>query len=295
MNKKMRLLGLYFAGVLFLGSFIVTSCSKDDDDGGNNNGKVDPSTIAATNLVAYFPFDAEGETVQKANNTITFNKKVGAASFVTGRRGKAYQGSTSEAYLEYDVTTSNPLNSLDEFTLAAWLKTPVTTSGAAKIFTVNGGDSFMGNLTLMQESQATGDSVDMKMYLYDSESPEWKGQDIRKQATPFLNNKWFHIVALYRKSASTIELYANGKFVASSVRYAGPQPTQGDQPLLGAIKFKNDMTKIHFGAWTQQIAGSPESWMTYYQGLLDEFRIYNKALSEQEIEDLYDAEVSQLE
>jgi hypothetical protein len=34
--------------------------------------------------------------------------------------------------------------------------------------------------------------------------------------------------------------------------------------------------------------------MTYYKGLLDEFRIYNKALTEVEVMDLYEAEVSQI-
>lgn len=293
MKMNFRLIGKFFLGAMLLSSVVFTACKDDDDDDNGGDGKTDPSTIAATNLVAYFPFDAEGEAVQKANNTITFSKKVGAGTFVDGRRGKAYQGSTSQHYLEYNLAAGNPLLTLDEFTLAAWIKTPVTNSGAAKIFAVNGGDSFMGNLTLMQESQAQGDSLDLKLYLFDSESPEWKGQDIRAQRTPFLNDKWVHIVALYRKSASTIELFANGNFVVNSVRYAGPE-SGGTQPLLGPIKLGSDMSKIHFGAWPQQIAGTPESWMTYYKGLVDEFRIYNKALSEAEIKDLYDAEVSQI-
>ena len=294
MKMNIKLIGRYFIGAMLLSGVMFISC-KDDDDGDNgNNGKIDPSTIASSNLVAYFPFESEGEAVQNANNTITFSKKVGAGSFVTGRRGNAYKGSASESYLEYNLAAGNPLSTLDEFTLSAWIKTPVTTSGAAKIFAVNGGDAFMGNLTLIQESQPQGDSIDMKLFLFDSESPEWKGQDIRTQRTPFLNDKWFHVVALYRKSTSAIQLYANGEFVAESIRYAGPVPAQGSQPLLGPIKLGNDMTKILVGAWPQQIAGTPETWMTYYKGLVDEFRIYNKALSDVEIEDLYDAEVSQI-
>jgi hypothetical protein len=293
MKNNFNLMRTFVLSAMFFGSLMLTSCSKSDDDN-TDDGKTDPSTIAAANLVAYFPFDAADETVQKANNTITYSKKVGAASFVTGRRNKAYQGSTSEAYLEYNLTASNPFITLDEYTIAVWIKTPVTTSGAAKIFGLNGGDSFMGNLDLIQESQATGDSVDMKMYLYDSESPDWKGQELRIQKTPFLNDKWFHFVAIYRKSTSTMEFYTNGKFVTSSIKYAGPVPTVGDQPLLGSLKLKNDMTKIYFGAWAQQITGTPDSWMTYYKGMLDEFRVYNKALTETEISDLYNAEVSQI-
>jgi hypothetical protein len=152
----------------------------------------------------------------------------------------------------------------------------------------------MGNLVLIQESQPLGDSVDMKLYLYDSSSPDWKGQDVRKQSDKFLNDKWFHIVTLYRKSSSTIEIYANGKLVLTGIRYSGPTPVSGPQPLLGPITLGSDMTKIHFGAWAQQIAGTPETWMSYYKGIVDEFRVYNKALTAAEVKSLYDAEVTMI-
>ncbi len=288
-----KLLGKYFLGAMLLSSVMFTACKDDKDDDNGGDGKTDPSTIAAANLVAYFPFEAQGEAVQKTT-AITFSKKVGAGSFVDGRRGKAYQGSSSESYLEYNVAAGNPFLTMEEFSLAAWIKTPVTTSGAAKIFALNGGDGFMGNLTLIQESQAEGDSVDMKLFLFDNESPEWKGQDIRKNKTQFLNDKWFHIVGLYNKATSTMQFYVNGDLVFEQIRYAGPIPTGGTQPLLGPIKFGSDMSKILFGAWPQQLDGTTQDWMKFYKGMLDEFRVYNKALTQQEIKDLYDAEVSQI-
>jgi hypothetical protein len=297
MKNKFRILGMFLFGALLLGGLVLSSCKKDDDD--DDDGKIDPNTIAATNLIAHFDFESlptAGAAVPFSNNTITFGSKVGAASIVAGRRGNAYQGSASEAYFEYNITGATALKSLDEFTMACWIKAPATTDGAAKIFAINGGDGFMGNLTLMQESRP-GDSLDMKVYLFDSESPEWKGQDIRIQNQKFLDDLWFHVVAVYRKETSAIELWANGVFVAQSIRYAGPDP-DGDgplpQPLLGPIKLGQDMTKLHFGAWPQQIAGNPEGWMTYFAGLVDEYRVYNKALSEAEILELYQAEVTQI-
>ncbi|MBA4321829.1 MAG: hypothetical protein C0408_03320 [Odoribacter sp.] len=293
MKKFFKISGALLATMLVFG-FIMTSCAKDPDP---NAGKTDPSTIATTNLIAYFPFEVEpaaGAAVEKSNSTITYVKKMGAASLVTARRGNGYKGSATEAYLEYNLAAGTTLKTLDEFSIACWIKTPVTTTGACKIFTVNGGDGFMGTLSLMQESQTTGDSVDMKMFLFDSSSPAWKGQDIRKQSNKFLNDKWYHIVGLYRKSTSTMEFYANGVLVLTSIKYSDGVPPSGPQPLLGAITLGSDMTKIHFGAWTQQIAGTPEGWMTYFKGIVDEFRIYNKALSVTEVKALYDAEVTQI-
>lgn len=296
MKKSFKIFGAFLFGALLISSVVIISCKKDSTVD-PYAGKTDPSTIAAANLIAYFPFEAEpavGAAVEKSNSTITYVKKVGAASFVLGRRGNCYKGSTSEAYLEYNVATGTALKTLDEFSLACWIKTPVTTSGASKIFTINGGDSFMGTLSLMQESQSVGDSVDMKFYLFNSASPAWKGQDIRKNKTQFLNDHWFHIVALYRKSTSTMEFYANGVLVFSQIKYSDAAPAVGDQPLLGALTLGQDMTKIHFGTWTQQIAGTPETWMNYFLGMVDEFRIYNKALSATEVKALYDAEVTMI-
>lgn len=294
MKKVIRISGALLGTMLIIG-FLFASCEKDEDD--PNAGKTDPGTIATSNLIAYFSFESEpaaGAAVANSNNSITYVKKVGAASFPLGRRGNGYMGSASAAYLEYNVAATTALKTLDEFSLACWIKTPNTTSGAAKIFALNGGDGFMGNVTLIQESQPLGDSVDMKLYLFDSASPEWKGQDIRKQSNQFVNDKWVHIVALYRKSTSTMEFFANGVKVFSQVKYAGPVPAVGSQPLLEGITLGQDMTKILIGAWPQQVAGTPESWMTYYKGMVDEFRIYNKALSADEIMDLYDAEITQI-
>lgn len=295
MKKYFKISGVMFFAILLTGSILI-SCKKDPVD--PYAGKTDPSTIAASSLIAYFPFESEpavGAFVDKSNSTITYVKKVGGAGFVVGRRGNGYQGSATQAYLEYNVATGSALKTLDEFSMSCWIKTPSTTSGAAKIFNLNGGDAFMGNLVLMQESQALGDSVDMKFFLFDSSSPDWKGQDVRKQSDKFLNDKWFHLVSLYRKSTSTIELYANGKLVLTGIRYSGPVPPAGGaQPLLGPITFGSDMTKIHFGAWPQQIAGTPESWMTYFKGIVDEFRVYNKALTAAEVKSLYDAEVTMI-
>ena len=295
MKNRFGIFGVLL-GALLISGLLLTSCKKDDDDNGNgnNNGDNDPSEVAASSLIAYFAFESEGEEVEFSDGDITFDQAVGAASFASGRRGNAYQGSSGEAYLEYDIAAGSAFESLDEITLACWIKTPFIPGEASKIFSINGGDPFMGALALLQENQPAGDSVDMKFYLYDSASPEWKGQDIRRQHPDFVSDMWFHLVALYNKTNSTMEFYANGELVHTSIKYAGPEPGEGDQPLLGTITLGPDMTKIYFGAWPQQVQGVPENWMGYFRGMVDEFRVYNKALSAEEIMDLYEAEVSQI-
>ncbi|MDD4991623.1 MAG: LamG domain-containing protein [Paludibacter sp.] len=283
--KKINFISVFAVAALLL-SVSFTSCKTAEPD--PYAGKTNPSTIAASNLVAYFPFESETASIELGTG-VTYSKKGGAASFVTGRRGNAYKGATTQAYLEYTVASTNLFKSMTEFTMGAWIKTPAA-GGAADIFQLNGGDSFMGNLVLMLEGGSNADSLDMKGYLFNS-TTEWKGQDIRKQNKAFLSDKWVHVVYSYNKTTSTETLYANGLPVATSKRFAGPEAA-GAQPALGAITFGTDMTKILIGSWPQQLDGTGQDWMRFYPGLLDELRIYNKALTDAEVKALYDAEIT---
>ena len=273
---------------LFIG-MTFSSCDKEEDD--PYAGKTNPSTIASTNLIAYFPLDSESASISEGDG-ITYGKKTGAASFVSGRRGNAYKGSTAQAFLEYNLASSNIFKSMNGYTCAFWMKCPAPTGGAASAFALNGGDPNMGNMNFIVESQSNADSLALKPYLYNS-TTNWKGQDLWSFNKAYLSDKWVHIVSSYDKTTSKMSLYANGIFVVSSIRYADGVQTDGSQPLLGALTFGTDMSKFYIGAWPKLAAGTAtDSWMVYYPGLLDELRIYNKALTDTEVKSLYDAEVS---
>jgi hypothetical protein len=284
--KKRNFFSFFAVVALLTTGLVFTSCEEEEPD--PYEGKTNPSTIAAANLVAYFPFESETASIEKGEG-VTYLKKGGAASFAFGRRGNAYKGSTSEAYLEYNVASTNLFKSMSEFTMGVWIKTPPA-EGAADIFRLNGGDAFMGNLVLMLEGGSNADSLDIKAYMYNS-TTEWKGQDIRKMHRSFLSDRWVHIVFSYNKTTSTMTLYANGLPVATSIRYAGPKVGEV-QPLMGNLTFESGMTKIHIGAWAQLLDGTGQDWMKFYPGLLDELRIYNKALTDTEVKALYDAEIT---
>lgn len=286
--KKINHFSVFTVAVLFLGIFF-TSCGKDEPD--PYEGKTNPSTIASANLVAYFPLDSESASISEGDG-LTYSKKSGAASFAIGRRGNAYKGSTSQAYLEYSLATSNIFKSMSEYTYAVWIKCPAPTGGAASAFALNGGDANMGNLNFIIESQSNADSLALKPYLYNSTTP-WKGQDYWQFNKAFLSDKWVHIVSSYNKTTSTMAVYANGILINSGIRYADGVQQNGTQPLLGALTFGTDMSKFIIGAWPKLAAGTAtDSWMVYYPGLIDELRIYNKALTNAEVRALYDAEVT---
>jgi hypothetical protein len=97
-------------------------------------------------------------------------------------------------------------------------------------------------------------------------------------------NKWTHLALTYDENTSQLSLYADG------------QPTSLHNKVLGGgnygkIKF-NDVNGMVLGTMQFQTDPSltnhgPEPWAKSFNGALDQFRLYNKALSAAEITDLF--------
>jgi hypothetical protein len=298
MKKNMKKISMWlFAIVAGVSMTAMVSCSKDDDGNTDNTGagKTDPSTIAADNLIAYFPF--EGAENPEIGTGITYASKGANTSFPTGKRGNAFQGKDDEtSFLVYSLASSAKLFAAKEYTLAFWMKAPKEGGGQA-VFQLNGGDANMGSLAFIKENWTpeTSDSLTLKSFFYNLIDPDriWKSYDLSKANPAFAADKWIHIVALYNATTSIIEMYANGKqALVSEVKYPSEEAKTAGQPTLGQIALDQTSNKLYFGNWGKKITNtSPESWMSAYDGMLDEFRIYNKALTEKEIDDLYKAEV----
>ena len=69
----------------------------------------------------------------------------------------------------------------------------------------------------------------------------------------------------------------------------GDDPANGGGPL-GPLQFKN-ANRFVFGCYNQNLpGGAPDAWMKHFDGSLDEFRIYSKALPASDVEFLYNLE-----
>jgi len=286
--KKKNFFQVLFLGTALLTGFSLTSC---DDDNNNGTVKVDPSTIATTNLVAYFPFnDNATETIASLSPAAQPN-----VTYVAGRRGKAYQGATG-AHLRYTLPTASKLKSLTSFSVAMWFKSPLVTGDPEPtIFQIGKSDDFFwGNLTLaMNRLDATADSLQFKAFFLKT-GAEWSGQHIGYSNTMFQVNQWMHLVFQYDGATSKYIIYKDGVKVVTNAgvedRKAGPTGV-----ALGNLSFdKADV--INIGSWRPKSEGTAtDAWMGWFLGNLDELRVYDKALTATETKALYDAEVSQIE
>lgn len=287
---------------------MLFSCTKpelDDDFKPGDpppiaGGYVNSSEIAPDHLVAYFPFDGN---IDDSKGTITGGTVHGTVSFVEGRKGQAYQGSP-DGFVSYDNPGATA--GLSSFTVACWINTQKHQGGAQSIFMLTREDgNFWGNFFILIEGNGRSDNkMQLKLHFEKPSVPNaehWIDPG-DKYWPDDMYGAWRHVVFTYDETTSEAARYISGN---KSDLPDDPSPggdgdivhrkASGDAVSgtpLGPLEFK-DANKFVIGAYQNQLGApynAPESWMLPYTGQLDEFRIYDKALSPQEIAALYKLE-----
>ena len=307
---KKNLLFIAFIA-LFIG-LAFSSCKKDDNDN-PDDGKIDPSTIATSNLIAYFSFEGNGNDA--IGNMTPSNASTTTVTFPDGRRGKCFQGTDNglKSGLLYTLPASSKLKTLKAFTVSLWLKMVPNTAATTDVpeqmvFHMDGtGDWIWGNLFLLQhrnwpqgENEQARNFAEMDCYFWKDNAPAWKGQRgngwfLDVASAP----QWRHIICTYDNVTSQFHAYVNGTHVTAfdGSEYKGiDRKQEEDGAPLGDLKFVNP-EHLAIGAWCDRLKGTSlqeDAWASPYKGQMDEFRIYDRALSTQEVKDLYDAEITQV-
>lgn len=249
-------------------------------------GFTNSSEVATGNLVAHFPFDG---SVNDAKGAVTGGQLNGNTSWVQGRKGQAYQGSTN-GFISY--TDPGPIATLTSFTVSMWINTQKHDGGAQGVFMLAKQDgSFWGNFFLMIEGNTSNSNrMFMKLHLEKNNAPfvEHWIEPHGFGATDFrpddMYGGWRHVAWTYDAGTSTVGFFINGEKRDLPPGMA-ERKADGTGTPLGPLNFK-DATRFVIGAFQNQLGApfnSPEPWMLPYTGALDEFRVYNKALSAQEI------------
>ncbi len=210
--------------------------------------------------------------------------KIGADGYVLY---KAF-GDSVKYPNEFIGISADTLANLGSFTLAFWMNGVGPVQGGAQgLFAISHKTQFWGNLEIFLEnwSNATDPSeAFLKIHLFNDSKAPANGEQWNELKIPGVLNKWSHIAITYNAANSQFSVYANG------------QPTSIVNKVLdggnyGKIKFK-DFNGMVLGNFAFQTTPSltnhgPETWAKAFNGALDQFRIYNSALSAAEITDLF--------
>jgi hypothetical protein len=212
-----------------------------------------PSYAPTNGLVGWWPFNGNANDESGNGNNGTVN----GAIIAPDRFGNATNAFSFDGVDDY-ISTSNSLINNTDFTISLWVKaTPLITS-TYQCFLYEGvpGEYHMA-------SGATGVYGQLEVGVKGSNNA-WVGVYYN------LNNSiniWQHFIYVYTNN--TIQLYVNGQFYGSA------------QNNSGGIWSPN-LDQSNFGA--RRVTTSVEY---PFNGLLDDIGIWNRALTQQEITDLY--------
>lgn len=202
---------------------------------------------------AYFPLD--GSLSDQSGNAERAIAN-GAITFVDGVRGQAASLDGIKDFIE--IPNKNLLNS--ESTVAFWVK--VADGGdyclVSKALFANGYGIWLGrDANFNQGTAASG----LPSFGFDGNGAQWNWHMVSAD-TSIRPNRWHHVAAVLSNSRHT--LYIDGKERAAN--------TSADTPSIDAPIWLG--REMRFGGG-------------YLNGLLDEVRVYGRALSSDEIGQLY--------
>ncbi len=291
-NNLFSTLSLAAVSALALNFQACSDEPTDDPVTNNNTGYTSSDQIASSNLVAKFSFennmdDAKGNISDVSTNNVIYG---------TGAKGSCFMGSTDGYALYSNVGAA--VSGMQSTTVSTWVKTSNHANGAESWFQLLNDSNYWGNMFILQESGADGnDSVRIKFTVCNWDAPAWNEQWIDLGGDNRLilgNNEWHHLVCTYDAVSSKAAFYVDGEEIAMPENVTdrfGDDPANGGGPL-GALKF-NNATRFVFGCFDQNLPGnSPASWMKHFDGGLDEFRLYDKALAAADVKSLFDLELA---
>jgi len=233
------------------------------------NGYSSSSEVAAANLVAYWPFN--GDYTDSVSSTAGTPVHTSSISFVDGKIGQSVQ-IASPAYINSNVT--NTIAELGSFTMACWIQQPsILSSGPTTYlpFSLNqAGYSWEQTKFFMLFNNADNASNSYgKICLMD----QWfdKGQVWPR----ILDGDWHQMAISFDGTTGALRVYVDGNLLSESSTAAfSPQANFGtaDSFTLGG---------------PDDNAHTANGWMNSLSGNLDEFKVFNKILSTDEIQSLF--------
>jgi hypothetical protein len=245
----------------------------------------DDLQLPAGDLRFYTSFDlASAEYRSQVADSISARPPFFDASplaLIPGVRGNGVQGSDANA-IQY--LNANDFGNSTSFTVATWLKNSVPTGGKAQFLfsLVNSGNWCNCNMFALFDhtnSGATADSAVIKFHIVDNKGDKWFELVGGNRMKGIYDGNWHHLAFVYDEVTSNMTFYRDGA-AYHTVNWGGHGKIDITPATVGNF-ILGGMNK-HAG-----VAGPTDDWMQSWQGGIDQFRLYNKALSAAEVQSLF--------
>ncbi len=213
-----------------------------------------PNDVFTNGLVGYWKLD--DDLIDSSGNGSTLTN-VASTTYTQGKFGNAANFESDSSQYMY-VADNVPLSMTKEITMSAWIKPESVTGGTdftimAKWDGSNRSYSFIQNADRLQVTVFDG------------------GTTSRITPAVLSVGTWYHVAAVSAPNRPA-EIYVNGVLITTSDNGNGLNPTG----------ITDSTARFHIGAYASQ-AGLTAP----YDGIIDNVRVYNRAFSSKEVDQLY--------
>lgn len=233
------------------------------------NGYSNSSQVAASNLVAYWAFN--GGYIDSVSKVLGTAMNATGISFVTGKIGQAVQVK-DRGYINSNVTST--IANLKSLSIVCWIQQPTSLASSPTTFMPfsldKAGYSWEQTKFFMLFDQPDNATNTLgKVCIMD----QWF--DKGKVWPRMLDGNWHQMAITFDGGTGAFRVYIDGALLSQSSSHSfNPQNNFGDADSF-SLGGPNDATNTANG------------WMNSLSGNLDEFRVFNKVLTLDEIQSLY--------
>ncbi len=277
MNKYIKsVLSLVLVGLTAL---LASSCYDEFDPKSYQpvftiSGYSATDEIEPASLVAYWSFD--GEPMEMISGTAATGHETSTVNAFKGQ-GVSFNAN-NPSWLLTDAPES--VTGLQSFTISFWVNPAFidndangSIDGVIGLMTLSNPDRFWGNLEWFIENNSNPDAAILKVILTNDNTTE---TDILVSSYKGLFDTWTNHTLTYDAATSTLSYYINASRQATKTTpWTGPITFTNSGPMVfGTTQFQTSPSLTNHG---------PEPWASHLTGTIDEVRIYDKALSESDI------------
>jgi hypothetical protein len=241
----------------------------------------DNQVLPPGDLRFFVPFEGTNP-ISKWNMADSISKNPAFTTSLTtvaGVSGKSFQGADGAA-IKY--LNANDIKNATSLTIAFWVKRAVNNKTEFYFgLAADAKDYWAESNLFMLVEHGTATAATLKVYMDD----KWfEFPDGSQFPRPLLDGNWHHLAIVYSEATSKMSYYFDGGLVPA------PASATTNSGQVGPIKFKSAGSLV-IGGWNKHagLGGPKDDWISSFPGGLDQFRLYNKALTASDIQALYNS------
>ena len=221
-------------------------------------------SIPTEGLIVYYPFNGNANDESgNGHHGVVHGASLTSDRFWNLNSAYIFDGNGYIRREQFDLTVG-------DFTVSLWLFADNVPPWYRQPFAIHsgGGGINFGDKAITMHYTANGSNLDAYYFTSDGAS---LGDGVR--FSPLTPGNWFHVV--YLREGNEQRLYVDGTFIDSLTDGFGTLQIQAGLLDIGAPNYWN-------GGWTQN-GRDQAKW----QGKLDDFRLYDRTLNDNEIQALF--------